>query len=407
MLTTSRLGTFGLALLMSISLCSFQNFHASAQVLDEDGSITLSGPFQDDLYTAGASVSLDYPVAGDALLAGAFIDILAPVSEDLNVAGSYITIHETVGDDLRAAGGYISIDADVGDDLIVTGGIITLSKEATVQGNVYISGGIVNLRGKVLGDVHMTGGILDVTGSLSGNLSADAGQVILSGPLAGNARIVTDELKFGTKGIIEGNLVYWLPDGESQMPVKGSSTFDKTLRKSVAEEIESEIQAVSDAESSPLFDWSLSLYWLLSRGLIVLMLIVFVPKFLEGAAKSSSEHPFSTFLTGFISLIAAPIGCVILMMTLIGFPLGISLFFSYLFLLLFLQPIAAVLLAHLISSRQDWELSKDKMVALVLACLLLIAVVTGLPYLGSLASFFLMCFSAGALLQSIHQKWSE
>ncbi len=399
---------FSLSLLLSCLLLPGLSPQASAQVLDNGGNITLSGPFQDDLYTAGASVTLDYPVAGDALVAGAFVDIVGAVSEDLNVAGSYITIQEPVGDDLRAAGGYVYIDADVGDDLIVTGGIITLSKSATISGNVYISGGMVNLRGNVVGDVHVTGGILDISGKISGNLKADAGQIIVSAPLAGNATLTADELKFTTDGIIEGDLNYWLSDGEIQkLPVKGSTTFDESLKRSVAKDIEAELEMVSEAETSESFAWSLSLYWLLSRGLIVIMLIILIPNFLKGSADESAERPFSTLLSGFICLIAAPIACLIFMMTLIGFPLGISLLFLYFFFLLFLQPIAAVLLAHMISNWRNWTLSTDKTVGLVLLCLLFIAILTGLPYLGSLVSLFLMCYAAGALLQSCHRKWKE
>jgi hypothetical protein len=398
-----RLLTFSV---LSLSLL-FWSPQALAQVSQNNGNITLTGPFQDDLYTAGSRVILDYPVLGDALIAGGFLEILGSIEEDLNAAGSYISIQDNIGDDLRVAGGYITLDAEVADDVIVTGGVITLSEDSVVNGNVYASGGMINLRGNVLGDVFVGGGIVDLGGTISGNLQADAGQVIIQGSLLGSAEITSDELRFQDEGLIEGDLNYWVSAGElGQLPVRGNTLFDESLQRSVPASIEKEVQKLQEQESKETsFDFSW--YWLLSRALIVVLMALIFERFLEEALRELKDHPLSVFITGFVGMIAVPLAAIILMMTLIGFPLGGTLLVSYFFSWLFLAPLACVFIGRGVLDYLKYPESVGKLILSSLGTLVVYALIVEIPYIGILLHLVLALFAAGLFLTSIHRFWQH
>jgi hypothetical protein len=129
---------------------------------------------------------------------------------------------ETIDDDLYVFGGNLDIQGTVNGDVVFFGGASTIS--GLVTGDVLVMGGATTITGDVRGSVRATGGAVqiggrverDVAGVGSASLAAPiarnafigSGDVTLNAPVAGDVRADAGTLRLGSGAAVGGKLAY-------------------------------------------------------------------------------------------------------------------------------------------------------------------------------------------------------
>lgn len=135
--------------------------------------IELRGEYSDNLFAAGGDISADLKSTDDIYLAGGKIRFRGSTREDLAVAGGEVSIADAKIQELVVAGGSVRIErAEISDDAVTAGGEVFFGPDTTVRGSANIAGGEVTLSGNFAGDVEVSAGRLRIepTAVISGNL---------------------------------------------------------------------------------------------------------------------------------------------------------------------------------------------------------------------------------------------
>lgn len=159
-----------------------------------------------DLYVSGGRVQIDGTIQGDLVVAGGDVEIAGPVQGDLIVAGGNVTVSGPVTGDVRAAGGMVQIEGDVQEDVLVTAGRFTLDTGARVGQDLIFGAGQAAVDGTVTGGVLGSGGNYSSSGTIGGTedvtINVDEGPTLVE-------RII-DQLRRYITIILLGLLLLWM-----------------------------------------------------------------------------------------------------------------------------------------------------------------------------------------------------
>lgn len=332
------------------------------------------------------SVRADEQIVNDLYIAGGSVTSAGNVTGDLVTGGGNIIISGNVGADVVAGGGNVSILSNVGDDVRVGGGTIVIS--GSVGGDVIAGGGEISLGGPgVGGDVTVGGGNIRIDAPVMGNLWIGGGSVYINAPIAGDIKIEADKVTLGSSAVISGNMIYKAKKElvmEAGAVVNGKITFEQRKGKMIPHNAFAAI-------------FSAFLIWKFFALLACALLfgLVFRRYNMEMVAYAT-RRPLLEIFRGLVILVAMPIISILLLVTVIGIPLGILGLIGYVALMIFSCIVAPIILGSVVYgyfSKKDRETSwKTILLGVVLYSLLGLV-----PFIGWLAQFFLMLASLGCI----------
>jgi len=380
-----------IGVVMAVGLIFSNMSLALAKVNFEGGeSLDMMGKtYEDDVMIGGAFVDGDMQVTGDGYVAGNMIDIGGKYGDDLNVAGNQVTIGGEIVDDTKIAGSMVNLNANVGSDAMLAGGQVNVEKAAVINGDLYAAGGYVRLDGDCKNDVYAAGG-----------------KVVLSGVVNGNLQVNAEEFSMTSDAKVLGNLNYKakeeltnLVDGQVGGEVNFSQYTDINANiPSIDTETGAKIGA---AGMAGLFGASLAaqvtgfVVGLLMLILTAIVMICLLPGMTHRSSYNFTAKMGWSLLYGLLILIVMPILSVILMVTIVGLPLGIIALVMYFILLYVAKIVAALSIGSAILGRKDQKLSAQIWAALL--GLLIVEVVCLIPIVGGLLGFVLMLGGMGAI----------
>ncbi|NGX58951.1 MAG: hypothetical protein KR126chlam3_00093 [Chlamydiae bacterium] len=250
-------------------------------------TIEISGVVNGDVYAVGSQIIIDGHVLGSVIASGLSIEISGIVNENVRLAGGQIEINGTIGRNVTAAAGNIQF-----------------ATRSSVGGNVVITGGIVDLYGNIKGDLSFSSSNARLLGDVGKNVKANVGK-----------------FRIGSKANIAGNLNYSSPEEARISP--GAEINGNVLYK--------------PSQVSKFFKgkWQKRIF-LGSRMVGILMNFVFsfvlgtvflkvFPRKLKKTLDKLQNAPWKSLWTGLLVLILLPIVCLILFITILGFPIGLAL----------------------------------------------------------------------------------
>ncbi|MBT4384363.1 hypothetical protein HOD30_01300 [Candidatus Peregrinibacteria bacterium] len=382
---------------------------ASAVFFEAGEELFLSVPFDDDLYAAGCPVIIDENIEGDASVAGCIVTISADISQDLNVGAGVITIDGTVGDDLRAGGGEVTINSIVGDDLFVGGGTVNISRSAVIKGDLIIGGGRVNMNGTVEGDLKMGSGMVIVDGPVLGEATVYGGSVMLNSVFGGNSVIAADEIVFGSSAQLGGDLNYWTKDGEldlTEVSIAGTATFDPELSTAkYTDQFDFDEAELGGIFASIAFGFMM--FHFLSAALIILLLSLSTKKFFKKAAMELEKEFSKSLLAGFLYFVFVPIVALLVMVTVIGIPLGLITLLLYAITVYLASIVSSIVLAHWVVLH--WKLKWSKVAHFFLSLLIyvLLTLICLIPIVGWITKIVIVFAAFGAHLLHKFKLWKQ
>lgn len=325
-----------------------------------------------NMYTAGADVRVAVPVTGDLLAAGGRVSVDQEVGADAAIAGGSIELRAPVRQDVRAAGGTVNIESDIGGELVAAGGTLTLTNKASIAHAALLTGGQVIVDGRIGKGARIY-----------------AGTITLSGQIDGNTRLYGREIKLLPGAKIIGDLSYASPNPLSQDQagqVTGSITREKTPEG-----------WQSQAAGKRSFLWFHPIF-ILSMLLAGALLYLLFPNAVRGAEAVINAHPGKSFLIGLALLFTIPPAAILLMITIIGIPVGFILLLLYPLCWLLGYLAAAFFIGGKISNalKQPVTLSVGRWVLFLLLALVILAILSMLPFIGGLIVLCALMTGLGA-----------
>ncbi len=356
-------------ILASFIFISFAVPVASAVSLETGENVVLTKNILDDAYVVGGNATIESEVYGDLYILGGTVTINSHIHEDLVVGGGRVTITGDVSGDLRILGGQVAVYGNVGDDIVVAGGQVDVGKSSVVGGSLVSGAGILTVDGVIKEDIR--GGM---------------GMFILNGTV-GRDVIVTieDSISVSETAEIQGDLNYSalleasIPEGV----VAGETSFNKFDRDTVLQRI-------------TYLYFIRKVFSFISALILAALMVAFAPKSLTRAAKITRENVLKTFGIGLLTILSAVIGGIIVMITVVGIPVGLIM--AAILLIMFYVSklfVAAWFAGYVLNYKK--KLSRWKLFGGMALALLVYYIVTMIPFVGWLINLVLFFIGIGTI----------
>ena len=321
--------------------------HHTNFLAEED--LTVEKDIAGSLFAAGNTVKATSNVDGMSFIAGNKINV-SNKSDYLFVAGNDITIDKATAKDVFLAGSFVTVNDSSLRDIYVAASKITINSEITRD--AYLAGEKVYINSKINGDVE----------------------------------IAANKIELGEKAEIIGKLKY--PE-----TVKIEKNENAKINETETYKTETVDIKISPAKAVLAFILG-QIYSFLSILLIAFaMLFICKKTFSELKKMKKDASVLLTALAGLIGLIVIPIASILIMITLIGIPLGILGLIFY-GLLVFLSIIPAV---YFVGNWVFGKKIKNDYLKMFLS-LLCFYVVKLIPLIGGLFELVMLLFGLGCFL---------
>jgi len=345
---------------------------ASAQTNDiwrAGARVNVVASDHESVSAAGAIVSVRGSIQDDLNATAAELDVDATASE-MNLAGAIVTLKGASRGDAHVAGGRVSIEADIGGELNAAGARVLVEPDSTIKGALNIAGADVVFAGKGDSTATVYGDRVRIDGQIAGDVLVRARDVIV-----GRNAVIDGEITFETFGE---------PLIEEGATIRGRQTVTLPSADGGGEHIAAALGAVV------LFG--------IGAGLLLgVIMLLWTRQFVERAIALARNQPGNSLLVGLAVLILMPVLAVVIMVTIIGIPVGLLTLMA----LPMVMMIAGVLSAFAVS---DWLLNRRGenrsfwgRLLLLLAGLAILTILGIVPFLGILASLVALTIGLGAM----------
>jgi len=336
---------------------------------------------------------------GNVYLAAGVARTTAPVGGDFYAVGGQVTIEHPVQGEVYATGGRVTVSAPVETDLHVMGGDVTVA--APVGGDVMIAGGTIAIarNARISGKATLAGGNVEVAGTLERGARIFADRLVISGHVDGGLRIVANRIEITSSARIEGPIDFTsrrapvvAPGAQVQGPV--------TAMPSRAPENTEEVRRTGE--------WAVPLFYagLWAAGIVLLLAF---PRFTVAAQERVRASPVLGLALGAALVFALPVVALVLTVTVVGIPVAFALIALYAVLLLAGFLTALFFVAERIGRllRRGRAPGTGSRIALLLAALVLLALMSRLPLAGGLVPLVVLLFGVGALGLQLYRQYME
>ena len=328
------------------------------------------------------SIAEEQTIEGDFYTAANIINVSGSVKEDMISAGGQITINGSVGDDVLIFAGRADVHGTVGDDLRILAGEVTIAEP--IMGDVFVMGGVVNIlsTASVSGDVLIYAGQATIEGSIGGDIIGSVDQLRVDAVVSGDIDVAVTQLTLGDRANIEGSVRY----SSNNLVVQ---SLDATVSGDLVRS--DPVLPVKDISAKN------ALIPILSLLFSVLVWYLISRRSLDLVVKRALVKSPRPILLGLAALIFMPIAFSVLLMSMIGTPIGLIGLFGYLLLgLLSIIGLPAVVgqLLMKVFNQPSAGLSLVTLVAGVVGVTLLML----LPIIGQIALLVFMLITLGAMV---------
>ena len=344
---------------------------AAGLAQEPGGSGSTPVPPRDNYYAAGETVDVPTIVSGDVVAAGRTVTLSNIVQGDVLVAGWHVSLTGAANDDVRMAGRRVEIAAPVAGDLTAAGAEVTVTPATHVLGRAWL-----------------TGGVLDVKGTFDRELRIAGGTVRLGGEFRQPVHVIAEQVDV-------------LPDARMLAAFTYESPRPMTMADGAVISGPTTYRAISerDARDAHAFRVVSSLFFathLMLAGLLFLWLMPGAAATLVGTMRSA---PARSGLVGLLLVAGLPMAALLLIVTVIGLPVGLTLGALY---------AVALLIAVLTTALRigEWEATyfrwadigslRQRRLALV-AGVLTLAALRMIPGFGTMVVFISVVFGLGAI----------
>ena len=262
---------------------------------------------------------------------------------------------------------------------------------------------VVGRQGALGGGLLAAGQDVNLAGRVGRGVLAGASALRLGGVVGGDVQTWVDQLSVDPTARVGGQLRYTSanPAAVPAGVAGGGIAYQPSPRPA---------QQRAEPEAPPLhglfglFD----LVWLAGSIVVAVLLVHFLPGFARGAVDQLRRHPLASFGLGLALLLLVPPGALLLALSLVGLPLALLAaagYFTTLYLGYLLLGLATGAALGALVRRRGAPARMPRLEWLVILGLVVLHVITHLPWVGGLATLAALCFGSGALLRQAGAWW--
>lgn len=336
---------------------------------------------QGDFFAAGEVIEISGKVEGDVYAMGSQILVDGLVTGSVIAMGGTVEISGKVEGSARLMGGQVEINGQIGRNVTILAGNIQIVAQASIGKNAVLSGGIIDISGDIGEDLTMSATMARLLGNIGRNVDAYVGQ-----------------MRIGSRADIKGNLVYrssqeaHIDDGAA---IEGQVVFKRSV-----------ITRIFGGEWKRGWIFGTRFIGLFMNFIysfvIGILLLKLFPQRLQRALKTLKVKPWKSFWLGVAVVILLPLACLVLFITILGFPLAIALVAFTLLGFYAAKIIPILLITNKFFHKIKWK--ENSLWGLAIG-LILFFVFVQIPYLGAALSAIFTFLGLGAItLGRIRQK---
>jgi len=294
-------GIRSIGAVLALALVVATPLAAWAFVFQNGDTVTAADGLSDDLYAAGQTVTVTGRIDGDVAAAGRVVTITGTVTGGILAAAQDVRITGPVGRTVRAAGQSVAIESAVKIDALAAGQEIYVRQQAHIGRDLLASGQTVYVAATVDRFARLIGDTVVVAGRVGKGLRVDARHLTIM-PTAQ----------------IDGDVRY---SAELPVDVRAGAVIKGKIER-VARPMRREAQLLGLALPVVFRIWEA-----LALLLIGLVIVTVIPhRAREISTMEIRRFPYS-LLVGLVVLLAFPVVCAVLTVTVIGIPLAVAIAF--------------------------------------------------------------------------------
>jgi cytoskeletal protein CcmA (bactofilin family)/anti-sigma factor RsiW len=361
------------AVVMAAALCAVAPPPAAAADTEHGNpnyTLATGQVVKTDLIVAADRAVIDGDVDGDLISWSRSLTVNGHVSGDILGGGELITVNGTVDGNVRAFCQTLEISGSVGKNLMAWTGNVTLDR-----------------RGKVVGTGTIGAGDIDLDGYIGHDLLAFFKTLDLNGSVGGNLRTQGRSLTIGSGAEIAGTAKFKGPNPPNVSPgakLGGAMEFIHYER--------------GPDRTSPRYYRHQILLW--GAGFVFgLVLLLVAPGFFYDVANACKKVGPSSGL-GVLFLLGLPVAAILVCITIVGIPVGITALFLYLIALYSTQVFVGAWLGERILGAGVGFGPTLGRLALGLGIIRLLRMI---PYLGALVGAIVIVWGLGALVLTLYR----
>ncbi len=272
--------------------------------------------------------------------------------------------------------------------------------ESAVTGDLTVFGGNVRINGDVKGDVAVAGGEVWISGKVDGDVRAASGNLTINSQIGGELIGAAGSVNLGPNANVQGDLL--LAAGEykkdANAKIGGTEKVYTETEKERAERPRVERNTFLTAEF-----WMYQLFSLLSLSVAGLVFFVLFNKYIHRNEEQLFAHKKAgaAIGIGFAALFGTPILIIILMISGIGFLLGLLVLFMYIYEIILGMISAGIYFGSLINK---FVLKSHQQLSwwMALIGLVVLHLISLIPAIGWLVALIMIALAIGI---NMLNKW--
>ncbi|KKR21581.1 MAG: hypothetical protein UT48_C0006G0033 [Parcubacteria group bacterium GW2011_GWE2_39_37] len=341
----------------------------------ENIAVNQDQTIDDNYYAAGSNLNIDGKITGDLICAGQSINVNGEVGGDVICAGQSININGKVVGSVRVLTNALSVNGSIGKNLTVAAASINTNDNSTIGGEMLMAAAATNIKGKISGDLTGAGSVIN-----------------LNGEIGKNVKLWIDDKKTNQPGLtisnnaqVGGSLLY---TANKDARFEGEGSIGGEVKRNEWKE--------NYQKESPI-DWLWGVIFSIFASIIGgLVLIGLFRDQVREITDEMLEHFGPALGWGLIILFLTPLVALVLMITLIGIPLALTLMALWLIMIWISKIIVGILIGRVILEKLFANQKSNMMLALILG-VILTRFIFAIPVLGWLLCFFAILWGLGGI----------
>ncbi len=329
-----------------------------------------------DFFSAAEAVVILGTINGDAYVTAGKVLVSGTIKGDLLALARDISVVGAVEGDIRSLGDELTISGSVGRNVTAVARKLELTSSASVGGGVVAAAEEMILAGPIKRNVRVMARMLSITSRIDGNLDALVKHMLL-----------------GPGADIRGNLTY-----------KSKTTAAIDARARVGGEIRrkepvGEPPVAKEEREKPrrIFGYFMLISGFLTTLLIGLLVVYLLPNMSRKSSAAIRRRPWTSLGAGFLAVFLPPVLIALLMVTVLGIPLGLMLLPLYIASLYFVRIFAIFWAGDAIIRRLS---TKERRGLAVFVGCVIYYLLTKIPLIGGILAFFAVLLGFGAFLMA-------
>jgi cytoskeletal protein CcmA (bactofilin family) len=338
----------------------------------------------DDLYVGAETVTIDGTINGDLWVAANTITINGIVNGSVMAAGNKININGDVTHAVRAVGESINISGRVGGDVLAGCGRLNIAGTGEIGGDLLFGADSVGIDGPVEGDIKGGGS-----------------QVTISDAVGGNVELEVESLMVLSTASIGGDLTY---SSAEEADIQSGAQIAGATTHNVPEVKEDGAGMFPFAPFSGVLAKLTSFLMAFVTGLIIIFLAT---RRLTSIVDAIGSRPGPSAGWGALIVLVTPIAALLVCLTIIGISAGVIALALYGIGLYLAQIPVGLFIGRWIIGRFRAVESKGAMVGALAVGLVILKLLSLIPYFGFVVGFVVALFGLGAIVAAERKGRAE